>query len=340
MMHVFAALRDGIRRVNTAPAVLAGVWALTLLLALPLGLTLRGMLREHLGESLAADSAASGVNYEWWQEFSAQATGIGTTFSPSVIGVGAVLDNLSGLLDNEPRSTVVAGAAAAYLLVWTFLVGGVLDRYARNRPIRANGFFAACGVFFFRFLRLAVMVGAVYYLLFVYVHAWLFDDFYPWITRDLAVERIAFAWRLALYFVFGTLLVALNLLVDYAKVRAVVEDRRSMIGALVAAARFVRRNAGAAVGLYLLNGVLFVALLAAYMAAAPGAGRAGLSMWLGFLVSQVYLLGRLWVKLVFFASETSLFQRTLAHVEYTAAPRPVWPESPAAEAVANLGIRN
>ena len=38
-------------------------------------------------------------------------------------------------------------------------------------------------------------------------------------------------------------------------------------------------------------------------------------------------------KLVFYASQTAYFQSQLAHAEYVAAPRPVWPDSPAAEAV-------
>jgi hypothetical protein len=66
-------------------------------------------------------------------------------------------------------------------------------------------------------------------------------------------------------------LVAVNAVVDYAKVRAVVEDRRSMVGALVAALRFVRRNAAAVFGLYLLDAAVFVALLIVYALVAPGA---------------------------------------------------------------------
>ena len=58
------------------------------------------MIATHLGASLAADAAAAGTNYDWWQEFPSQATGLGTTFVPSIIGFGAVLDNLSGFLDN------------------------------------------------------------------------------------------------------------------------------------------------------------------------------------------------------------------------------------------------
>jgi hypothetical protein len=41
------------------------------------------------------------------------------------------------------------------------------------------------------------------------------------------------------------------------------------------------------------------------------------------------------VKLVFYASQTALFQRALAHASYAAAPAVVWPDSPAAESITN-----
>jgi hypothetical protein len=327
------ALRDGMGRVGRAPAVLAGLLAITFLLALPLGLVLRGMLHESLGSSLAAQRAADGVDSDWWQQFSSQATGVGETFSPRIIGFGAVLSNLDAVLDARPQALVVKGAALAYLLVWAFLVGGILDRYARNRPTRVAGFFSACGVYFFRFARLAVFAAAGYWLLFGALHGWLFDTFYGWATREMNVERTAFVLRLALYLVFGAALAAFNLWMDYAKVRAVVEDRRSMIGALLSSFRFIRRHPGDTVGLYAANGALYLAVLALYASFAPAAGRAGWSMWLGLAVSEIYLLMRLWVKLVFYASEVSLFQSKLAHADYAAAPLPVWPESPSAEAI-------
>ena len=332
-MVIFRAFRDGVSRVNSSPAVLAGVLIATLLAALPLGLVLRASLRAHLGDSVVAETVASGVNWDWWQEFSAQATGLGTTFSPSVIGFGGVLANLSNILDNRPTAGLLVGVMTAYLFLWIFLVGGVLDRYARRRPTRVAGFFSACGVYFFRFLRLGVVAWLAYAALFGFVHGWLLSDFYGWATRDFTVERNAFLVRVVLYLLFGTLLVACNLVFDYAKIRAVVEDRRSMIGALLAGLRFVVRRPRKACGLYLLNGLVFVLVLAAYAAAAPGAGGTGASMWLGFLIGQLYILARLWTKLLFYASQTAFFQGELAHAEYTAAPQPVWPESPAAEAI-------
>ena len=50
-MLMTVAFRDGARRVRSAPAILAGVFTLTLLLALPLGLALRDSIRAHLGDS-------------------------------------------------------------------------------------------------------------------------------------------------------------------------------------------------------------------------------------------------------------------------------------------------
>jgi hypothetical protein len=188
-------------------------------------------------------------------------------------------------------------------------------------------------VFFFRFLRLAVVMCATYTVLFRLLHPWLFEDVYPRLTRNLTVERTAFFERVALYAVFGLLVAACNLVFDYAKVRAVVEDRRSMIGAIQSAIGFIQRNAGAAVALYVLDFALFLVALAVYALVAPGAGSSGWSTWLGFALGQLYILARLWVKLTFWASETALFQGRLAHAGYVAAPQATWPESPAAEAI-------
>ena len=330
--HIFV---DGFRRVKAAPAIVAGVFALTLVAALPLALALRGALESHLGRSLAAESAADGVNYDWWQEFLSQASGLGTTFSPAIIGFAATLDNLSGVLDAEAQAVPIVAALSAYLLAWTFLSGGILDRYARQRPTGAYGFFGASGVFFWRFLRLGVVAGLVYWYLFSSLHQSL-DDGYLWLTRDLAVERIAFLWRATLYLVFGACLLAANVIFDYTRIRLVVEDRRSVLGALRAALGFIARHPRQVAGLYALNALVFLALLAVWALVAPGAGRAGAAMWVGFAVAQLYLLARIVLKLQFAASQTALFQASLAHAAYTATPAPGWPESPAAETIANV----
>jgi hypothetical protein len=330
---VFSACQTGLRRVNRAPAALIGMWLVTVLASVPLALGVRAAIARHLGSSLEADRAAAGANYNWMLEFSEQAGGVNTTFGPRVLGFGAVLDNLSALADRESRPAAIVGVAVLYLLAWTFFAGGLIDRYARGRALGAPAFFQACGGFFGRLIRLGLISAVVYGLLFGALHPWLFDAVYHKLTNDMNVERTAWYIRVTLYVLFALLLGASNLLFDYAKVRLVVEDRRSAVGALRAGGRFVARHWRGCVTLYILDLALLVVVFTAYALVAPGAGAPGLSMWAGVAISQLYILARLWVKLVFWASEAVWFQSQLAHAGYVARPPSPWPESAVVEQV-------
>lgn len=324
-----AAFLEGLMRVKRAPWLVIGLWLSTLLLAVPLSLALHGLIAEHLGASLAAQSAAAGMNYDWWNEFLAQSSGVGKTFVPAILGFAAILQNIGGVADAGGPPSPVVWVVAAQLIVSTFLIGGVLDRLARDRAIGAGAFFSACGVYFLRFMRLSVITVAIYAILFTSVHRWLFGSVYGGLLEDLTVERTAFFYRVGLYVAFGALVVAANLVFDYAKVRAVVEDRRSMVGAVSGALRFVRRNLGATIGLYALNSLAFLGVLLLYYLAAPGAAANALA----FAIGQLFIVLRVIIRLQFAASQVALFQGRLAHAGYVARPIPQWPDSPAAEAI-------
>jgi hypothetical protein len=294
-MSPLKAAAEGMRRVSRAPAILFGMWALTL--ALP------AMLAPHPGASLAADPA---------------------------IGL---LDSLSAFVGVTPRPVVIAGPAAVYIVLWIFMAGGIIDRYARDRATRAFGFFGSAGAFFFRFLRLAALQGIAYGVLFLLLHPWLFETIYPRLTREITVERTAFLIRVGLDLAFAILVAACAMIFDYAKVRAVVEDRRSMISALTAAIGFIRRNAGGAAVLFLVNLAMLAIAPGVYALIAPGARHAGPTPWLGVVIGQAYVVARLWITLTFWASETALFQSRLGHAGYVVRAPARWPDSPAVDAI-------
>jgi hypothetical protein len=326
---MIAALVDGVNRVKRAPWLVIGVWLSTILLALPLALVLQEQIAAHLGASMAAEAAADGINYDWWNEFLAQTSGVGASFVPAILGFAAVMKNISTVADVSPMPTVIAIAVAMYLLVSLFLAGGIVDRLARDRDLGAGAFFSACGVYFVRFIRLGLIAAVVYWALFGPYHAWLFNGLYPALTADLTVERTAFFIRLGLYAAFALPLFAFNILFDYAKIRAVVEDRRSMIGAIAASWRFIRRHPIAVWGLYKINAFIFLIVIGLYYLIAPGASADTLA----FAIGQVYIVLRVIVRLLFVATQTALFQGNLAHAGYVARPIPKWPDSPAAEAI-------
>ena len=334
-----AALLDGARRVASAPLLIAGIYlvivimviVVTVVTAVPLGLVVPDAVESHPGSRVAADRVASGIDPTWWEEFQTQSSGVARTLQPRTLGLAAVLVNLGDLLDAQPLDGSVVMAVAAHVIVWAFFVGGLLDRLARQQRVGSVGFLAACGVYFFRFCRLAVLAAVVYVVLFTVVHTWLFDDLYVLATRDITSEPIALALWVSLYALFAMVLLAVHLVFDYAKIRAVVEDRRSMVGAVLAALRFVRRRPADAVSLYLLNGLVYVLILAVYATVATGFGS-GQLLWVGVVVGQAYLVTRLVAALVFYASQTAYFQSQLAHPTYVATPHPRWPSPTPADA--------
>jgi len=303
------ALRDGIRRVLSAPSLLVSVWALTTLVALPATLAIRAEIAGNLDRSLAAGEAARGMNYAWMQEFAAHEQGLASTVRPTIVGFAAVLDNLSAFMDNIRRPGAVAATSGVLVLLWAFLSGGVIARYAGDR--QGRGFLAACTAYFFRFFRLAVITALVYGVLFSALHPLLFTRIYPRLVRDVAVPGTEFAIRAGLYAVFLFCLAAANIVFDFAKVRVVVEDRRSVAVALVASWRFIRANFSGAVGVYLLDALLFALTLGVYSYIAPPGGGIGLMVWPTVAIGQMYIFGRLSIRLLFFASETALVQARL-----------------------------
>ena len=324
-----AAFLDGLRRAASAPMLVVGVWVGTLATALPLGLLLFLGIASDLGPSATAGAVAEGWDEMWWIEFRADANAVEGTFGPWVIGFAAALFNLSNLLDGQAPGAAVL-PAVVWFLAWIVLAGGVLDRLARQRPIGSAAFFSACGGFVWRFARLGVIAAIAYGVLFLWFRPWLFGDVYESLTHDVTVERTWALTRFGLYGIFGALLAAVDLVFDYTRVRAVVEDRRSMVGALLATLRFMRRHALGVTGLWLLNGTLLAVTVALYAVAVPGAGA---PVWGAFLIGQLYVAARVFARLAAYASQVSYFQSRLAHATYVARPEPRWPDSPSGEAI-------
>jgi hypothetical protein len=328
-MSAWSACAEGVRRVARSWNVVLILWLVSVLFSVPLGLGVRRDIERQLGSSLQANAQIAGATYDWLSEFGDQATGATSTFGPAVIGFAAVVDNLSAFLEWDLRPVVVSAMGIAYALLWLFLAGGLIDRFARNRATRTHAFFQVSGGYFFRLLRLSAISTLIYAAIILHAHHWLLDDTFDRLTDNLDTERTAFFIRIGLYGAFVGLLAIVNLWFDYAKIRLVVEDRGSVLGALRAAARFVTRSGSGTFVLYLVDTALFGAVLLIYAVVAPGAS----STWLAFVVGQLYIAARIAVKLVFWASEIAWFQGRLAHAGYAAAPRPVWPDSAAAEAI-------
>ncbi len=282
-ISVVGAFAEGWRRVIRAPAVVLGLFAVSIVLELALSSAGSGLETHFLNGGRSVD---------------------GQTLTFAVIALGGPLATVSASIDQRVVSPLRAAPAIANLVVWLFLWGGALDRLARARRIGSSAFFAACGGYLGRLTRLALPFGLAYMVAARLAHP-------PTYLSALAIA-------------------ALNIVAEFAWTRTIVEDRRSALGAIMASFRFIRRRLIPVLGVYALN-VAAMGLLAVFWSAL--AVSPSMPFWPLMLTALVIPLI---VRLALAAGNITLFQRALAHAEYTSAPLPIWPESPAAEAIENL----
>ncbi len=314
---------DALRRVATAPVALAGAHALTLALAVPAALLLRQSIARDLGQSLAANALADGAAYDWWQTFAARATGLDASFTPAILGVAGTLGNLSALLEGDALPLALVLLVITYLGAWTALSGALIDRYARGRPTGVAGAGAAAAAHAGGLLRIALVGAVAWWVLLAAGQAWLARWVMP-VTDTVTDERVALLVWTGRSLLVVVPLGLVTLLLDYARIRLVVEGRRSAAGAIGAAFRFLARHPAAALRLAALNGGLWLLVLVVWAALTPGVPDGG-SPWTALLVGQALVALRLGVKLLGLASQTALFQSRLAHAGWIApaATRPV-----------------
>ena len=210
-----------------------------------------------------------------------------------------------------------------YSIIRAWWTGGILHRYAQNRPMRAGAFQRACGTFFFRLLRLhllsALILGGSLY-----------------VAELMMFNQINLGVMLGFGALFGLGYIFCDVVLDYAKIRTVGEDRRSMVFAITAGFRFVVRRPGELVRLYLLDATIgfigFGSFALGYYYPVPVGLPWLLVLLLLVALGFVVVLG--WVPLLFLSTQTAFFQDELAFPGYTAGASVGPPDSPITEVVA------
>jgi hypothetical protein len=248
------------------PFVLLVLWLVNVVVALPAAWVMTRALHDSFGSSLARDRMLDGFDMEWFGEFKSVAKGLETTFAPFLTGVGAFYENLEawvggGLFRGFPG---IVGLGLIYGLVWAFLLGGALARFARpdEKPAAAR-FVQSGAIYFFRFVRLGLLSAPLYYLVYR-LHGWLQDGLYT-LTRDITVERRVLFYSLLVLALVAFLLALIHVCFACAKVATVVENRRSMVMAALRGVGFVLSHPAQTLGLYFLVALIHAALLALYV---------------------------------------------------------------------------
>ena len=307
MNPVTAALTRGIRQVLGAPGLVILALLATLLAAAPFGVALNGELQTALANQPPIALGSGEIDADWWSEFREHAGGLAATFTPTVIGFAAPLDNLSAVLDGTMRPAALALPIGIAMLVWAWLWGVALFRFDRERQAP----FAAAILAGFsnlpRFVIISIAAAILQLALYLTLHRALFGPIYSALTGNGAAESTAFAIRVVLYVIFGAAIAIVSLIAGYARVAQMVSRPSGVFASLGAGAGFVGRNLKTVMSLYLMTGMLFLVLFAGF-GIVDIYGRSRVGGWRGIAVAQAFILGRLIMRLIFGASELQLYK--------------------------------
>lgn len=307
MSRAAQSLAAGLWMVLRAPILVAVVVVITMAAAAPFGALLGSQLQESLANQPPIALGSGEIDADWWAEFRAHAEGLAATFTPTVIGFAAPLDNLSALLDRDRRPLALIGPVLLTALIWAWLWGGILHRFDLGRGVSLREFVSAASAHFPRFVVISAAAAVAQLVLYLTLHPLLFGPVFNALIANIDSERTAFFIRVGLYLVFGVPVVLVTLAADYTRVGLVATGPIRLRDHFGDGVGFLKRNLGSALALYVLTGLLFVALLVFYGAGEIyGGSRVG--GWRGVLIGQAYIVCRLVIRLTFAASEVQLFK--------------------------------
>jgi hypothetical protein len=280
-----------------APVIIVVLYVALLGVTLPFAAWLGQHLATQLARTHPDAETPEGIDAEWWLDFRQQASGLAATFTPNVIGFAAPLENLSAVLEATPRPWMLLGPVLVFALISAWLWGGILARLQSGRAIGIRGFIARSHEAFPRVFGVNVAAIFAVAVAYVVVHPILFGPLLSGLALLTTADAGRVVLRVALYLVFGGLLVVISVLADYARIAVVLGDARHAGAGYRAALALLRTRWRAVAMVMLLMSMGFAALLIAYgVIDLQGGSRVG--GWRAVGIAQAFIIGRVVLRVV------------------------------------------
>jgi len=286
------------------------LFVFNLLFSLILAVPMYTSLEESIGRSEVGDRMVEGFDYIWWEEFRDQSRGIETTFSPSILGKGAVLDNFVHLIHfgetSLPRVILVFGAL--YILLHTFLSGGIISVLSKDSPLFSiKGFFSAAGKFASRFFLLMILSWILFFsvIAFRYFLYTLVNN----VSDTARSEIIPFYLSLISSIFVYVLFLFIQMVFDYARIKTVFEDSRNVLQTTKDAFVFVFKNIGSTMGLFYLLLLTNLALTIVYIILKEIIPQSSaVCIAVVFVIQQMFICSFIWIRCWLYSSQLELYK--------------------------------
>jgi hypothetical protein len=301
----------GFSQSASLPKMILALYVVNLCLSLLLAVPLFHSLQGSFGASQVSERMAQGFDYLWWEEFRDQSRGLAGTFTPALIGKGALLINLESLLRGGFLSLppLLLALGFLYLILRSLLSGGILSIYHANRErfyladlLQGTVLYAVrfLGILFLGWICLIACAGPL--------SGWL-DSLVERAAQNAASEITPFYLNLlvsaGLLFVF----LCFQMVFDYARISSVAQDQHNVLRAALTGFRFVFRHPGSTLGLFGLLFLLQVCVTIVYVLLRSLIPQSGLlGVFSAFLLLQLFIFILIWIRCWLYSSQMHLFR--------------------------------
>jgi hypothetical protein len=283
-MTVLLALRRGIRVVNRSMRLWFIFYAVLTLAALAPAAALMTIAFQSLGHSAWAEQLGRNLDLEWIGELMAA----------------------YGAMPVAPVMAAVVVAFAFSALMHLFLMGGAIEIFTRRQWFSAALFFGGCGRNFWRLFRLALYC-LILFAVVVGINAGLNAIGEKiWGQGSEATPLIHWSWfrTTVILILFGLL----NLIFDYAAIHLVAEDSRKAFRTMWRSCRLVWTNLGRTTVLAAILWAITLILIIIYFGIAHVFPQQSVGAVLVLLlIRQAMVIGRIWSRLLFYASQCEMY---------------------------------
>ncbi|MFA3781733.1 hypothetical protein ABRY23_01560 [Melioribacteraceae bacterium 4301-Me] len=269
-------------------------WAFNALMALVLSVPIFYILTDNLSRSLINDKLMSGFDYTWYIQF----------------------QNLYKLhIEQMPLS--IAFVVGIYTLVQTFFLGGLISIFNLPQKNLYVDFFYGGVKYFYRFTKV-LLVTLIFYTFVFLIIDWL-GNLISTIFADSENELFEFVLRLLTYLLLIFFIGIITIISDYSKVSLAINDKKEAIKGIFTAIKFIKNNFNIAFIFFLIVAILGATGAVLYNFIEKEIPRTpGYFLILSFVLQQMLIIFRLYIRMLFASTEVSLYKDLSAeqlHVE-------------------------
>lgn len=274
----------GVRAVVRNAKLMVLLWGTNVLAAFLLSMPIYYLLIENLNHSLLSDKLALGFDFTWYLQFR-------NIYQSSIGEIPFLIYSMVGI----------------YILVQIFYIGGLITIFNFPEKNHTVDFFFGGVKYWLRFTKI-VLISLVFFMIAFTIHDYL-GLLIEWGFAETENQMADFIFRLARYSLLVLFIGLITLVSDYTKVHMALVDTTKIFPSISEAVIFIKHNFNKVFTVFLIiaclgaAGAVLYNLLEAFIPRTPF-----YFLILSFIVQQMLIIFRLFIRMYFCATEVMLYK--------------------------------